>query len=64
MSDKFQEIFVDIVAMLIILSATYESIFTEISVSTWAVQLGIGIVVLVSPLSKLGNSILEWLKKK
>lgn len=64
MSDKFQEIYVDIIAMIIIASATYHSIFTDTSVSTWAVQLAIGIVVLVSPLSKLGTTLLDWLKNK
>lgn len=64
MSSKFQEIFVDIVAMFIILSAGYEAVFTDIPISTWATQLSIGVVFLVSPLSKLGTSLLDFLKNK
>ena len=64
MSEKCLEIFIDIVAILIILSAAYEAVFTEIPNSTWGVQLGIGVVLMVSPLSKIGENIWAILKNR
>jgi len=64
MSNRFQELFIDIVAIFIILSATYESIFTKLPASTWGVQLGIGVVLLVSPLSKTNELLINWFKNK
>ena len=64
MKIDFENIFIHIIGVAFILSGTYEAIFTNMGFSFYLPLIGVGIVLLTSPIAKLGNLFLAWLEKK
>ena len=60
----FENIFVHIIGVVFVLSGTYEAVFTNMNPSFYLPLLGVGIVLLKSPLAKLNKIFLAWLENK
>ena len=60
----FENIFIHVIGVAFVLSGTYEAIFDDVGWQVFIPLLAVGIVLLTSPLSKLGKVFLMWLENK
>lgn len=58
----FENIFIHLIGYVLILSGCYEAIFDDVSWSVYVPLLFVGIVLIKSPLSKVSNIGLDWLR--
>ncbi len=62
--DILESIFTHIVGIALVLSGLYEAIFNDVSWTVYLPLLLLGFFFIKSPLSKIYNVSLEWIKSK